>query len=286
MNRIANLAPLKSFVLAVALLGTSLSRAQLTDVVGKRIHLDKVYSGFLANAPFELQQTTHLPSFSIQMGVRIGWWVVPEKLKIRSFGVYQRVSGQNQRFLKSYEAIINPTEALEIKIGVMATPTTELRPNPLTWQSQVETNAESTIPGGQPGIKVRYLFQEGLGLTYGMHGHDGNVLHHLKITYKKWAISSFVGNQEFLLAARWNFSEGTIVFTRNYTQTALSILFPLTSRYKLYSDMEYDGTTKQFVFGEWGFRKHFNKIRVLNGFFLLNYNSQVRAVQGGVFVHI
>ena len=287
MIAIPRLGYAKLLVLPIYVLWLSTSWAQQRDLsTAKKFDLDKVYGGFLTKLPFELQQTSYQPSFSIQMGVRMGWWVVPELLKIRSFGVYKRVSGQHQRLLRSYEALIIPTEALEIKIGVMATPTTELRPNPLTWQSQVETNAESTIPGGQPGIKIRYLLLKDLGLTYGIHDHEGKIINHLKLTHKRLSLAGFLGGKQFFLATKWRYKNGNLVMTRTKKETAVSAILPIAPQYKFYLDMAYSDATRKMDFGEWGLRKHFKDLGFLKGFISINYSSKLRLFQGGLFIHI
>ena len=287
MCRIANLAPLKSFVLAAALLGTALSRAQLTDVVvGKRFYIDKVYAGLLATTPLTLDQTPGTAASSIQSGARIGLWLVPNILKVRTFGAIRGISGQKLGFLKSYEAIFVPTPSLEVKMGVMATPTTELRPNPISWQSQVETHAESTIPGGKPGIKIRYQFAKDMGITYGVHRHEGITMYHLKLASKRLAIASFLGDDAFFIAAKWTYKRGNLLVTHGKSKTSVSSLIPIAKRHFFYLDMEYNDAIGKLVFGEWGLRKRFEEAGMFNGFFSVNYNNQLRVLQGGFFLHM
>lgn len=287
MCRIANLAPLKSFVLAAALLGTALSRAQLTDVVvGKRFYIDKVYAGLLATTPLTLDQTPGTTASSIQSGARIGLWLVPNILKVRTFGAIRGISGQKLGFLKSYEAIFVPIPSLEVKMGVMATPTTELRPNPISWQSQVETHAESTIPGGQPGVKLRYLFSKDFGLAYGVYQHAGTIMHHLKVTHKQLAISSFVGKNAFFIAAKLRYKGGNLTITRGGHQTSVSSVVPMDPKHSFYLDMAYDDTYGKLLFGEWGFRKKLKGLGFTPDLLIINYNSNLKSVQAGIFVHI
>jgi len=267
--------------------GTTNARAQIKDIpIGKEVTMDRLYVGLLANTPFLEQSTEQYNHSSFQMGARIQTWLIPKALQIRSFGTLKLIEGQALKFFKSYEAIVTPLKKVTVHLGTMATPSTQLRPNPTTWQSQVETNAERTILGGRPGIKINYRFDENLNLTYGLHNHDGIIVPHVKISYGHFSVSSYWERDHLFFATRWDLKNGSLVATLFKNEVATSAILPVTKTYRPFVDMAYDFQKGELIFGEWGVRKHFPLHGAIKGFISLSYNHSSRNFVGGLFVHI
>ena len=273
-------------IISVVLLSTVGGFAQIENIpINKEVNIDRLYVGLLANTNFPERSSTYSPS-SFRSGARVSTWLIPKTLKVRSFGALILNEGRQAKYLKSYEAIFSITKSADIAMGVMATPTTELRPNPITWQSQVETQAESRIPGGKPGFKINYRFDENLKVTYGLHKHDNRAFQHFKLSYKKFTASTFLKDDKVFLAAKWNYKNSDLLLVKHDDYTAFSAIIPISTHYKFYLDMEYEGLFRRLTFGEWGFRRHFKGNRLLRGFFSINYNQNMKQLRGGLFIHI
>ena len=287
ISSIRNRTSLGSLLFLVGFSLTINAWAQIQDIpIGKEVTMDRLYAGLLANTPFLERNEAYRHASSLQMGARIHFWLIPKKLRIRSFGVVKLVQEQPSKFFRSYEAIFTPHENLAVHMGSMATPTTELRPNPTTWQSQVETNAERTILGGRPGIKVQYRFVNNLRISYGLHNHNGLAAQHLKISYKNLSVSNYLeGNTQFF-AVGWHFKNGRLIATAFKKLTAVALVLPIVPSYRIYMDMAHDHDKGNLSFGEWGVRKQFPHHRIVKGFISLSYNHTLRNFQGGLFLHI
>ena len=277
----------KLFVSLTILSYTFNGVAQLENIpIGKGVNVDRLYVGLLANTNLVEGKSSEGSNSSFQSGVRASMWLIPEKMRVRAFGALRLNENSAHNYINSYEVLFSPLQKVEISVGVMATPTTELRPNPITWQSQVETNAESRIPGGKPGIKIGYRFDKNLKVTYGLHTHDKHTVQHLKIAYKKISASTFFRDGSLFLALKWQYKNSDFVMTRYKNGTALSVIVLISEQYKLYSDIEYNSAFGKLTFGAWGFRRHFQDNKLLRGFLSIGYNKNLKQFQGGLFIHI
>ena len=254
-------------------------------VVNKEVEIDKLYAGLLTFSDFPKKHGQNDLS-SLQFGARVRLLLIPKKLQVRTFGVFKATQSQQGQFFKSYEAIITPNKNMAIHIGAMATPTTELRPNPTTWQSQVETNSESNILGGRKGIKIKYNLGQNLNLSYGLHYHSTDLAHHLKVAYKRFIVSSYLDNGSLFFAAKWNYSKGSAVVTRFRNTTSISSIIPFSDTYGIYADMEYDDFIRGPTYLAFGIRRSFPENHFIKGFLSFNYNHHLKNFQGGLFIHI
>ncbi len=172
----------KDLVLLAGMFTALGTQAQIEHIkISDTLTVDKLYVGFFAHKKFSGEKMSGHYLSSGRLGSRVSFQLVQEKLQFRSFGVVSVNQGADNQLLKSYAIVFTPNKNTVIEMGVMATPTTEIRPNPVTWQSQVETNSESNLPGGNPGLKVRYSLSKNLSLTYGLHSQAAGLAHHLKL---------------------------------------------------------------------------------------------------------
>ncbi len=277
----------KMWMLLAIVFNINSAFAQLENIpIGKDVNIDKLYVGLLANTDFIEKKSDQGSNSSFQSGVRASIWLIPRTLLVRSFFALRLNENQETNYIKSYETIFSPSQDLQIAIGVMATPTTELRPNPITWQSQVETHAESKIPGGKPGMKVRYRFNKNLKMAYGIHNHDNQAVQHFNIVFKKITASSFLKDRKLFFAIRGQYKNSNFVMTHDENNTALSAIVQISVHYKLYSDMEYNYALRKLNVWELGLRKHFQDNKSLRGFLSISYNNTLKQFRGGLFIHI
>nr|WP_298789752.1 hypothetical protein [uncultured Allomuricauda sp.] len=266
---------------------TESCHAQIENIsIGEEVTMDRLYAGLLSTTGFFGEESGNSNLSSIQLGARIHHWIVPGKLKIRSFGVVQFIENRDTKYFKNYEVIFTPKENFAVHLGSMATPTTELRPNPVTWQSQVVTNAERLIPGGKPGLKIRYDFTNNLGLTLGIHNSENKATPHLKISYKQFEVSGFLKDDKLFSAAKLRYQNGYLIATKSDNSIAISSIIPYSKEYRFYIDLSYSKEGQDLTFGEFGFRRYFPTDHLIKGFLSLNYNSRFKGIQGGLFIHI
>lgn len=278
---------LKVLIFLIGTLKLGVAWSQIQNIhISEEVTIDKLYMGLLANTRIsttDLKQSSHL---TFQAGGRIQLWLIPNFLQVRSLGVLKVIAQEPPQGFTNFESIITPNRRFAIHVGVMATSITELRPNPSTWQSQVETNAESTIPGGRPGAKVNYMISDAIKLSYGLHNQDGSATHHLKVVVKSIAVSSFINNQSEMVAVRWSYKEAQLVGSYDSESVALSAIIPVMNVYRIYSDLAFDERIERLTFSELGIRRHFHKEGFLSGFFSISYNYTLKYTQGGFFLHI
>ena len=273
--------------LLACMLSATPGRAQIENLpISEEVTLDKVYLGLLTSTQMDLKEWDHAGGLSLQAGTRIRLVLIPRRLHARSFGVLKiGDDGTIQRFT-NFEGILTPANKLTVHVGVMATPTTELRPNPSTWQSQVETHAESTLPGGRPGARIKYALSKHLGFAYGIHHQQDRLTHHLQWKMKHLKVSGYWNKEDALIAAKWSRERTEIVSSYRKESVALSAVLPVFGHYGIYADVAWDASSRERLFSTWGLRRYFSGNYALSGFFFLNYNHQENYAEGGFFLHI
>lgn len=287
MAPIKNISPFRYLFLLIGFFNAINIQAQIENIsVSKEINIDRLYAGLLTTTQLLNQHTAYSNFSSFQFGARVNLLLMPEILKIRSFGVFKTTEQHDTKFIRSYEAIITPNKSISIYLGVMATPTTKLRPNPTTWHSQVETNSESNILGGKPGAKIEYNFSKNLSLTYGLHNHGKKAAHHLKFTFKQYTIAGYLEGNNLFVALRRAYKNGNLLVTKFKRKTSISSIIPISKHYKFYVDIEYDDAFQELTYGELGFRRYFPDTHLVKGFLSLSYNNKFNNFQGGLFIHI
>lgn len=271
---------------SVSLLTIVHLNAQIKNIsINKEVRIDNLYAGLLSYSKLTGEKDLWNAS-SIQMGTRVRLELIPKKVFIRTFGVFKTSEGKETQFFKSYEGILTINKKASIHVGVMATPTTELRPNPTTWESQVETNSEKNILGGRKGLKINYEFSPQLKVSYGFHQHERANAHHLKITHKELNVAVYREENQLFTAIKWKYSKGNLVFTRFNKNTSLSAIVPISTNYKFYVDMEHNDLSRNLNYLELGARRSFCKNRLFKGFVSLSYNHNIQGFEGGLFLHL
>lgn len=252
----------------------------------EEVEVDKFYLGLLSYSNVATSDLQQSGSLSFQGGGRFKLKLVPNLLTIRSFGVLKLTNGDKVSAFTNFETIITPHKRLAIHMGVMATPTTELRPNPVTWQSQVETKAESTLPGGRPGIKVHYQLTDNLKVTYGLHNQQKVATNHLKVAYKNFSMAAFSRNGKATVAAKWVKDYCQIMVSTSGSEITYSTILPAAFGLLMQTDMVYNTQTNETTFSNYALRKYFESEKNFSGFFSIGYNPANNLFQGGFFIHI
>lgn len=171
----------------------------------------------------------------------------------------------------------------------MATPTTELRPNPITWKSQAETYTQSKIIGGKAGSKIKYLINKYTNITYGVFNHEGIWAHHIKLNYKQINLAGYKENKTSFFALEYNSKvmNSTIVFEPKESFSK-SIEFNIKNACNFLIELEYRFNTKKINYTNFGLRKYYKSNNSpLKGFLSVNYNPILNnQVTGQILIHI
>ncbi len=274
-----------TFVLS--LLNATQSWSQIEDIpISEEVWLDRLYAGLLSETIFETKTLNHSRHLTLQSGARINLTIIPEVWSVRSFGVVRQVGGNNRKHFTNFESILMSGKKVTIHVGVMATPTTELRPNPTTWQSQVETHAERTLPGGKPGVKVNYQLDQMLKMGLGIHQQEGHLAYHFKLEHRKFWLAGFLRDHNVLIAARR--TDENTEFVASFTEQtwAFSSIIHVLEFITVYTDLAVDLRSKSRVFSKLGLRRYFEGNHALRGFFSLSYDQTLNQVEGGFFIHL
>ena len=263
--------------------------AQITDIaLSDYIKLNRVYLGLLSNTGvsttnFEMDNTV-----SLQSGLMLTS-SFSQKVKLRSFGVLKFESNELTKGFASYEIIYAISDKVNWHFGTVSTPTTELRPNPTTWESQTETNAQSKIIGGRTGTKINLRLNPNFKISYGLFNHNGSWANHLKLEYKFIKVAGFIENSKTFLAldidTKKIFSTLTLEPNNQFSQ---SIFINLNRDLSLLLESEYSMIEEKISYGNIALRKYFlSSNKRIKGFLSIGYspigNNQVT---GSFFIHI
>jgi hypothetical protein len=234
---------------------------------------------------FNLQKVSNV---SLQSGLMLSY-SLNEKLRLRTFAALRFEDIEKVQDFSSYEFIYNISNIVSWHFGVMATPITQLRPNPTTWESQVETNAQSKIIGGRPGTKINFRLTPDLKIAYGIFNHDGVWANHLKVDYKFIKVAGyFEKNKSFYsLNVRTRNINSTMAFEPN-EQLSNSIFVDFKENYSLLLEFEYSIKKNKVDYGNIGLRKYFiGSKKWLKGYFSVEYSPlSEKQITGSFFIHI
>jgi len=263
--------------------------AQITDIeLSDDVKLDRVYLGLVSNTSVNTTDFERESNGSLQSGLMLTY-SLSKRLKLRSFGVIKIENGKETQAFTSYEVIYDVFKNIDWHFGVVSTPTTELRPNPTTWQSQTETHAQSKIIGGRAGTKINFKLSPNLKISYGFFNHNGIWANHLKLNYKFIKIAGFIEeNKTFLVldidTKRIN---STITFEPNY-QFSKSIFINFNQGFSILLECEYSMIKEKINYGNIGLRKYFlSSNKRLKGFLSIGYNPiGNNQVTGSFAIHI
>jgi hypothetical protein len=164
-----------------------------------------------------------------------------------------------------------------------------LRPNPTTWESQIETNAQSKIIGGRPGTKINFRLTPDLKITYGIFNHNDIWANHLKVDYKFIKVAGYLEKDKslFSLNVHTKHINSTMAFEPN-EQLSNSAFVNFKNGYSLLLEFEYSIKKEKITYGNIGLRKYFmGSKKWLQGYFSVEYYLVGQEqITGGFFIHI
>lgn len=263
--------------------------AQMVNVYhDDQFTLSRIYAGFHSTTLFPTDSMASYADVNFRIGIKSSL-KLSDQLIFKIWGAIQISKNQPVAGYNSFELKLNPTAKFSWHVGLIATPTTVLRPNPTTWESQVETHAQSTIIPGRPGTKVAYAFTSNALLTYGIFNHGKQWAHHLNITILDWRVAGYrLANGEYFTALRFSkaWFENTITYSSK-EKLSTSAFVNVAGGWSFLIDTQYMFEQEKVEFLQTGIRKYIRMSSVhLGGFFGLTYDWKTKVVIGQLFIHL
>lgn len=248
------------------------------------IQVERIFAGFLS----ETFTSADNPAFvQNNSELRVALMLRDSFNKRSSFRIFGALTLSKQSYTNSsVEFIWKPVQKTRITMGYTATLTTELRPNPTTSESLIESKAQATIPGARPTIKLHYKYSNGLSLGIGLSYHDSTSALHAGITIKNIRLAGIVSKYEYFLASdgKFRFLNYTITYRRS---GALSVaVFPkLKKSISPFIDLQFPNTHRSTKLV--GIRKHFSeKSNLAKGFVASGFNLSTKTFFMQFYLHI
>lgn len=250
---------------------------------------NKLYAGFYSKLQVPIDSLRTTANASVRLGALITQRFTNVFL-LEAQAVVQFNSDKTINALPAFEFITKFSDKLQLRAGVLVTPTTTVRPNPVTWQQQSETYAQSRIIGSKPGVMLRYAPTKDLFLAYAFHNHAGEWANHLRIDYKKLRAAGYMRLDGQYFAAMKYINE-RFDLCANYSseqkEAASSLFVNLTKRYSLYCDGNYRVNLEKNEVLKVGARSYFDSAeKHLRGFFAVEYDARLRMIGGQVMLSV
>jgi len=292
MTNIGTRKILISFVIFsfVALLLTNESLAQKENIkLSEKVDIDKLYVGQYAR--------TNLPTDSLitfnRVSFRTGILLSQQLSSLFSVSTQGALQVENRSPLISitdFEFITHVSDRFQIRVGSLTTPNTFIRPNPITWQSQTETYAQSRIIGGRPGVIASYSLSNDASVVYGLHNHNGIWASHVRIGYRNLKVGGYLqSNDEYFVVADVNANriKGVVNYASKFNEIAGSLFYDLTSQYTFYADANFIMDTKSRNVSILGIRSYFRNVNLFTkGFLALEYDFATHLISAELFIHL
>ena len=250
---------------------------------------NKLYAGFYSKLQVPIDSLRTSANASVRLGALITQRFTNVFL-LDAQAVVQFNSDKTINALPAFEFITKFSDKLQLRAGVLVTPTTTVRPNPVTWQQQSETYAQSRIIGSKPGVMLRYAPTKDLFLAYAFHNHAGEWANHLRIDYKKLRAAGYVRFDGQYFAAMKYINERFDLcanYSSEQNEAASSLFVNVTKRYSLYCDGNYRVNLEKNEVLRFGARSYFDSAdKHLRGFFAVEYDARMRMIGGQVMLSV
>lgn len=280
---------MKHILFSLMLLIPLRAYTQITNVYNDaQFSLSRIYAGVNSTTLFPTDSMAGYANVNFRLGI-MSSLNMSDKVVFKTWGAIQMSKNQPVAGYNSFEVILKPFQKWSFHAGLIATPMTVLRPNPTTWESQVETHAQSTIVPGRPGSKVLYSIDPKSSVTYGYFNHGEQWAHHLNITIYHWRVAGYrLGNGDYFTTLSFNraWFENILTYSSK-EELSTSAFVNFKNGLSFLIDTQYNFDRKDLKFLQTGIRKYVRATSVhLSGFFGLTYDWKTQAVIGQVFLHL
>lgn len=275
---------MRIFITLILLFPVLVSAQKGPFALTNTIRVERIFAGFLS----ETFTTVNKPAFIQNSSeLRVALMLRDSFNKRSSFRVFGALTLSKQSYTNSSaEFIWKPDRKTKIVMGYTATLTTELRPNPTTAESLIESKAQATIPGAKPTVKLQYKYSNELSLGVGLSYHDSTGALHAGITMKNIRLAGFVSKYEYFLGSDGQFR--SLNYTITYRKTG-AVSVAVFSKFKTsispFIDLQFpDSHHAAKVFG---IRKYFaEKSNLAKGFMASGFNLATKTFFIQFYLHI
>ena len=266
--------------------------AQLENILlSPNTVINKVYFGLRSDIKALTDSSTVpiLPMGNVRIGLLVNH-TFNKKIAIESQAALQFGNNTNTISIPAFEFIYKLNSSFHIRAGHLVTPTTTTRPNPITWQSQVETYTQSRIIGSKPGLMLRYTISPNWFVATALHYQNNHWATHLRIDYKTHRLAGyFQTDSTYFISFKSSFHkfESNINFNKFDNELASSLFFNFNDQFTVYADFNRKFKVQQTDVLTLGLRSYFkaNKLPIA-GFFGVYYDFIQKYVAGQFFIHL
>ena len=288
INHRINFSLLLIFLIAIA----NSTQAQLENIsLSPNTSVSKAYVGLRSDIK-ALTDTSNTP-IKTMASIRIGFVVKHDLNKSFAFeaqSALQHSNSLNTISIPAFELIYKMNSAFQIRAGQLVTPTTTTRPMPVSWQSQVETYAQSRIIGARPGLMLRYTFSPNLFVVSSLHYQNNRWAPHARIDYKKHRLAGyFENNSSYFISFKSTIKKFESIFNFNKVNEELagSVFYSINPRFTFFTDVNRKMILNQSDVWVLGFRSHFKADKYpVAGFFGMQYDFIQKYILGQFFIHL
>lgn len=287
-NQKINSSILLIFLIAIA----NSTQAQLENIsLSPNTSVSKAYVGLRSDIK-TLTDTSNIP-IKTMASIRIGLVVKQDLNKYFAFeaqSALQHSNSLNTISIPAFELIFKVNKAFQIRAGHLVTPTTTTRPNPVTWQAQVETYAQSRIIGSKPGVMLRYTFSPNLFVVSSLHYQNNLWAPHARIDYKTFRLAGYYeNNSSYFISLKSTIKKFESIFNFNKVNDELagSVFYSINPRFTFFTDVNRKMMLNQSDVWVLGFRSHFKADKYpVAGFFGMQYDVIQKYLLGQFFIHL
>ncbi len=245
--------------------------------------VDRLYAGMLSSTAFQVQKMETLQSVDIRVGALISW--KPSRyFSIHSFGTLSTTFNQTSGIQQFYIKVASGKWALFA--GQMATVSTEMRAHPVSAGGQFETWTQAKIPGGAPGVKLKYQGKVTVGV--GIASRYREPEYHVSFSKGKHTVSGYYRVSDAQSGFAYMY-EGTTLYTilvfMPKSLLATTAVLNLKKEYSLFADIGYGMSGETLPRMELGVFKSFSS-RWIKGLISVSYDAKAKSLNGYFFVHL
>jgi hypothetical protein len=246
--------------------------------------IDKVYVGMLSGTAFNTKTLKTTSFVTARFGAMASWHMT-KHVSVRSFGMLEtdltRPWGIQQFYVH-----VAPTKHWSLTFGQMATPSTEQRPHPVSSGGQFETSTQAKIPGGAPGIKIKYTGAITVGA--GLAVRNGSAEYHAMCAKGAHTFSGYYRTSDKQKGFAYTYDGTKLYSVIVYIPRALlgtTTVLRFKNDVAVFADVGYGLDQSKLTRMEGGCIKRF-KSKWVKGLFSLTYDYKTTCVNGYVFIHL
>jgi hypothetical protein len=252
--------------------------------LSNNVKIERALAAFLSKTYTSIDSPSVIKNSS---DLRVALMLTDSLSKSTSFRIFGALTLGNQNYSNSSAEIIwRPSKQAKINIGYTATLTTELRPNPTTSESLIETAAQASIIGARPTVKVQYKWSDAFSTSLGYSYHDTLGAVHAGISIKKIRLFGYVTSSGYFLS-----SDGELKML-DYTLTyrcsgavSSAVFFKVGKSIRPFFDVQFPRRSSSIE--SIGVRKYFShKSNLTKGFLAVGYDLNTKIVSTQFYLHI